>query len=388
MQTSKRKSILIAAAVLLGLLAVLAIFFYPRIQQRWTEPLGPGLGLPTRTPTTISAAQVEATDTPPAVASVDETVRESVNPTETIPPTETAVPTATAAPLCGGPAEMTVLALGVDGNEDYLYGLSDEIRVVRVDFVTPKVTVLALPRDLWVEIPEIEDAYGITHGKLNQAYFYGTPGMGYYDGPGAGAGLLARTLALNFDLTVDHYGAVSMQTFVKLVDAVGGIDIYLPTDVDGTPVDDKTEDMGYFYAGQQHFTGDEALRFSRIRKRYNAFTRSSNQNMVLCALKEKVTSPAVLPKIPQIINAFQDSILTDLSPEQLAQLACLAPQLDSENLVFTGISEDLLSPARVYSPQQKANTFVWDADFDVIREIIQQFQAGTLVSDSEGASCP
>ena len=388
MQTSKRKSILIAAAVLLGLLAVLAIFFYPRIQQRWTEPLGPGLGLPTRTPTTISAAQVEATDTPPAVASVDETVRESVNPTETIPPTETAVPTATAAPLCGGPTEMTVLALGVDGNEDYLYGLSDEIRVVRVDFVTPKVTVLALPRDLWVEIPEIEDAYGITHGKLNQAYFYGTPGMGYYDGPGAGAGLLARTLALNFDLTVDHYGAVSMQTFVKLVDAVGGIDIYLPTDVDGTPVDDKTEDMGYFYAGQQHFTGDEALRFSRIRKRYNAFTRSSNQNMVLCALKEKVTSPAVLPKIPQIINAFQDSILTDLSPEQLAQLACLAPQLDSENLIFTGISEDLLSPARVYSPQQKANTFVWDADFDVIREIIQQFQAGTLVSDSEGASCP
>ena len=388
MQTSKRKSILIAAAVLLGLLAVLAIFFYPRIQQRWTEPLGPGLGLPTRTPTTISAAQVEATDTPPAVASVDETVRESVNPTETIPPTETAVPTATAAPLCGGPTEMTVLALGVDGNEDYLYGLSDEIRVVRVDFVTPKVTVLALPRDLWVEIPEIEDAYGITHGKLNQAYFYGTPGMGYYDGPGAGAGLLARTLALNFDLTVDHYGAVSMQTFVKLVDAVGGIDIYLPTDVDGTSVDDKTEDMGYFYAGQQHFTGDEALRFSRIRKRYNAFTRSSNQNMVLCALKEKVTSPAVLPKIPQIINAFQDSILTDLSPEQLAQLACLAPQLDSENLIFTGISEDLLSPARVYSPQQKANTFVWDADFDVIREIIQQFQAGTLVSDSEGASCP
>jgi anionic cell wall polymer biosynthesis LytR-Cps2A-Psr (LCP) family protein len=179
-----------------------------------------------------------------------------------------------------------------------------------------------------------------------------------------------------------------MLTFVKLVDAVGGIDIYLPTDMDGTPVDDKTEDMGYFYAGQQHFTGDEALRFSRIRKRYNVFTRTSNQNMVLCALKDKVTSPAVVPKIPQIINAFQDAILTDLSPEQLAQLACLAPQLDSENIIFTGISEDLLSPGRVYSPQQKAETFIWEADYDVIREIIEQFKAGTLVSDSEGASCP
>jgi LCP family protein required for cell wall assembly len=327
---------------------------------------------------------------PTALASKADSNTSTLEATSTeseVVPTETLVPTTTPEPLCGGPPAMTVLALGIDG-DDYLYGLSDVIRVVRVDFVTPKVTVLSIPRDLWVEIPEIEEHYGLTHGKLNQAYFYGTPGMGYYDGPGAGAGLLARTLDLNYDLQVDHYGAVNMQTFVKIVDAVGGIEIYLPTDVDGTPIDDKTEDMGYFYAGQQHFTGDEALRFSRIRKRYNGFARISNQNMVLCALKEKIVSPAVLPRIPQIINAFQDSVLTDLSPEQLAQMACLVPKLDSENLVFASISEDLLTPARVYSPQQKATTFVYEADVDVIREIIDQFMAGTLTSDSDGASCP
>jgi LCP family protein required for cell wall assembly len=388
MQTSKRKLVLIVGAVLLGTVAVLAVVFYPRIRQRWTEPLGPGLGLPTRTVTPAAIALDEATNTPAADASLREAEEDVEQPTEAVQATHTAVPTPTTAPLCGGPPVMTVLALGIDGNENYLYGLSDVIRVVRVDFVKPKVTVLAMPRDLWVEIPEIEEPYGITHGKLNQAYFYGTPGMGYYDGPGAGAGLLARTLDLNFDLPVDHYGAVSMQTFVKMVDAVGGIDIYLPTDVDGTPVDDKTEDMGYFYAGQQHFTGDQALRFSRIRKRYNAFTRSSNQNMVLCALKDKVTSPAVVPKIPQIINAFQDSILTDLSPEQLAQLACLVPKLDSDNLIFTAIPEDLLSPGRVYSPQQKAETYVLKADYNEIRAVINQFMAGTLVSDSDGVSCP
>jgi anionic cell wall polymer biosynthesis LytR-Cps2A-Psr (LCP) family protein len=90
---------------------------------------------------------------------------------------------------------MTVLALGIDGSFDYRYGISDVIRVVRVDFVTPKVTVLSLPRDLWVEIPEIENSYNITHGKLNQAYFYGTPGMGY-KGPGRAQD--QRTLDLNF----------------------------------------------------------------------------------------------------------------------------------------------------------------------------------------------
>ena len=384
MQISKRGLIWIIAAVLLGVTAVLAIVFIPQIQKRWTAPLGPELGLPTRTPTLASIAQAIPTD----VAAPTETVQKPRLTKEPVQATETSVPTPTPAPLCGGPAEMTVLALGIDGSQDYLYGLSDVIRVVRVDFVTPKVTVLDLPRDLWVEIPGIEEQHGITHGKLNQAYFYGTPGMGYYEGPGAGAGLLARTLDLNFDLPVDHYGAVNMQTFVKLVDAVGGIDIYLPTDMDGTPVDDKTEDMGYFYAGQQHFSGDQALRFSRIRKRYNVFTRTSNQNMVLCALKDKITSPSVVPKIPQMITAFKDSILTDLSPEQLLQLACLVPQLDSENLIFTGIPEELLSPGRVYSPQQKAETFVWEADYDVIREIIDQFKSGTLESDSDGASCP
>ncbi len=71
--------------------------------------------------------------------------------------------------------------------------------------------------------------------------------------------MLARTLDLNFGLRVDHYGAVDMSTFVEIVDAVGGLEIYLPYDVDGRPIDEKTEDMGYFNAGQQHFTGEEAL---------------------------------------------------------------------------------------------------------------------------------
>ncbi len=391
MRTSKRNLIFIIGGLLLAAVVIVAVVFYPQAKERWTAPLGPGLGLPTNTPTSDPIALPQELNTPVAAASrseLDADPARATNTENSSLPTETQVTTATPEPLCGGPSAMTMLALGIDGGEDYLYGLSDVIRVVRVDFVTPQVTVLDLPRDLWVEIPEIEEEHGITHGKLNQAYFYGTPGMGYYEGPGQGAGLLARTLDVNFGLRVDHYGAVNMQTFVKLVDAVGGIDIYLPTDMDGTPVDDKTEDMGYFYAGQQHFNGDQALRFSRIRKRYNVFTRTSNQNMVLCALKDKVTSPAVLPKIPQIIAAFQDAILTDLSPAQLAQLACLAPKLDSDNLIFTGISEDLLTPGRVYSPQQKAETFVWEADYDVIRDIISQFLAGNLVSESDGASCP
>lgn len=179
-----------------------------------------------------------------------------------------------------------------------------------------------------------------------------------------------------------------MSTFVKIVDAVGGIDLYLPTDVDGRPIDEKTEDMGYFTAGQHHFTGEEALRFSRIRKKYNDFTRMDHQNMVICALKEKITSPSVLPKIPKMIAAFQDSVLTDLSLEQLTRLACLAPHLKRENLLFTSLPAEILSPGRVFSPQQKNEVFVMEADFNVIREYVSKFLAGTWPTDPDEPTCP
>lgn len=378
----RRRRTFILSGVVLVILLSTSLILYPKARQRWTAPLGPELELPTYTPTALPLP----TASPIAIASTQ--VATAV-PTQNEPATAAPEPTPTAEPLCGGPPVLTLLGVGADNRDNnYLYGLGDVIRIARVDFVTPKVTMLSMPRDLWVEIPGISDHYNITHGKLNQAYFYGGPGQGYYDGPGAGPGLLARTLDLNFGLRVDHYGAVNMQTFVKIVDAVGGLDVYLPKDVDGRPIDEKTEDMGYFTAGQHHFTGAEALRFARIRKKYNDFTRMDNQNMVLCALRKKVSTPAVLPKVPQIVASFQGSVLTDLSPEQISQLACLLPKIERENLIFTSLPQEILNPGRIFSPMQKDDTFILEADFDVIRDYVDQFMAGTWPSEPDEPTCP
>jgi LCP family protein required for cell wall assembly len=359
-QITRRKLLYLAG----GLFLALAVFALPRAYHAFTRPLGPGLELPTLTPTTAVAATPTRLDAPTAL------------------PLPTA--TSTPAPLCGGPASMMVLAVGADNRENnYLYGLADVIRVARVDFVTPAVSVLSLPRDVWVEIPDISDHYGITHGKLNQAYLYGNPGMGYYDGPGLGPGLLARTLDANFLLRVDHYGSVNMQTFVRIVNAVGGIDLYLEQAVDGRPIDDKTEDMGYFRAGQHHMDGATALRFSRIRKIDNAFRRDDRQTMVLCALKQKLVSPEVVPHIPEIIASLAESVLTDLSLAQLSQLACLGPYLKSENLRFASLPEELLHPGR-----NSEGSFVLNADFDAVRELIAEFVSGTWPSEPDQPSCP
>lgn len=384
---TRRRRIFAYSAAGIALIGVLAaLIFYPELKSRWETPLGPGLELPTYTPTdpqpTSAALAALVTNADVSLLATQPALTESATVTP-LPSTQTP------RPYCGGPTVMTVLAIGADSRQDtYLYGLADVIRIARVDFVTPKVTVLSIPRDLWVEIPGIADHYDITHGKLNQAYLYGGEGMGYYDGPGLGPGLLARTLDLNFGLRVEHYGAVNMQTFVRIVDAVGGIDLFLPQAVDGRPIDDKTEDMGFFPAGQHHFTGDEALRFSRIRKKYNDMVRADNQTMVLCALKEKITSPEVIPDIPKIIASFQDNVLTDLSPAQLGQLACLAPRLRKENLIFTSLPEDILEPSRAYDPILDNTTFVWDVDFNVLRELIADFQAGIWPDKPKEPSCP
>ncbi len=355
------------------------------LYQKWNQPLAEGLALPT-----ITAVSPELSSTEPATEGGANQTKPSLTPLqpETPLPTETStpIPTATPQPLCGGPATMTVLALGVDG--DKLYGLADVIKVVRIDFITPKVTVISLPRDLWVQIQGVE-ACNATAGKLNQSYFYGTPGMGCYDGPGGAPGLMARTLQDNFGLTVDHYGTVNMETFTKMVDAVGGIDVYLPNDVDGRPVDEKTADMGYFYAGVNHMTGEAALRFSRIRKTDSIFARMDRQKTVICALKDKLLQPSVLPRIPELITAFQGSIVTDLSPAQMSQMACLLPKLSGENIIFGGIPEEELTQSRQWDERGGYYTFVWDIENQKVRDYISQFEAGTWpVSEGDSGSCP
>ncbi len=279
-------------------------------------------------------------------------------------------------PLCGASQPvMNLLAIGSDArSENYLYGLADIIRLVRVDFVNARVTILEVPRDLWVEIPGISDHYNITHGKLNQAYLYGNKGFGYYDGAGEGPGLLAETLNLNFGAQPDHYLAVNMNTFEDIVDAVGGIDVYLPYEID---VRSPANPQGFHVEeGQHHFDGETALWVARTRQ-YSTFSRAESQNIVMCALREKITSPAIVPAIPNLIQTFQRNVQTDLSPEQINQLACLANQMNGSDIVFASFPVELFKNKKIYDPRLGATTQTLDVDFNVLREYINKFQQGT-----------
>ena len=347
-------------------MAALLIWIVPR----WQTPLGP----PLQTFPTVTPFGLPPTWTPDANTTSTALASSSFVPVTHVSPLPTITPNVG---LCGAPPVMNLLVIGSDQRGDsYRYGLADSIRLVRVDFVVPRVTVLEIPRDLWVEIPDIADNLdGQDHEKLNQAYLYGNKGFNYTDDLTQGPGLLSRTLNLNFGVTVDHYAAINMKTFVSLVDAVGGIDVTLPKTVDGRTAEDTSKRL-VFPAGEHHLNGNQALTLARIRIS-GVFNRAENQDRVLCALRDKLVSPRVITKIPDLIRSFRDATQTDLSPAQLGQLACIGSQIRPENIRFAAFPEELFTQTRIYDPVFKANVFVWDVDFDILREYIAQFQAGT-----------
>ena len=324
------------------------------------------------------AGGINNSPTPTATATA--TVTPTRTPTQTLTPTLTPTPTLQPA-LCGGPRVMFILLVGSDSRaRGYNAGLADSIRLVRVDFVEARVQLLPFPRDLYVEIPGIEDHGGITHGKLNQAYLYGNPGFNYFDGEGQGPGLLALTMQHNFGAQVDHTIAVNIQSFARIVDALGGIDIDLPFVVDGRVKGSRNPDV-YFEAGRQHLNGYRTMLLARMRPNGD-FQRSAVQNLILQSLAEKLLKRSTLRKLPELIDTLKDSVQTNIGVVEAGQLLCLATKLDTEDIQYISFPETIFTNGRVDDPVL-GNTSIVEANFDVLRIYTQKFNHGTQLEPEE-----
>jgi anionic cell wall polymer biosynthesis LytR-Cps2A-Psr (LCP) family protein len=184
--------------------------------------------------------------------------------------------------------------------------------------------------------------------------------MGYYDGPGEGAGLLARTLDHNFGLRVDNYIAVNMTTFRRFIDYIGGVYVHVP--------ETYTRE---FYAGSHYFDGRNALAYARLRYVDNIFMRQERQNHLIMAIHERLRNPDWINDLPQLIDAFEGKVRTDLSLEQLSQLACLGMGLTEDDIWFVSLTRDLFDIRRNESGVQ-----AFYADFDMLSDMMADFAEG------------
>jgi polyisoprenyl-teichoic acid--peptidoglycan teichoic acid transferase len=189
-----------------------------------------------------------------------------------------------------------------------LDGLSDTMLMVRLDPQQHKLVVLSIPRDTrtWVQ--------GVGLTKLNEAN---------YDG---GPALAARaTSELLGNIGIDRYIRINVQGVEKLVDALGGVKLYVPLDMH---YEDESQHLYIdLKKGEQHLNGAQTLQFLRFR--YDSFGdigRVQRQQMLMKALMQQALNPATLARVPQILSVIQANIDTNLSVEELVALVGFAAQ--------------------------------------------------------------
>jgi len=266
-------------------------------------------------------------------------------------------------PICGGPPVMMLLIVGSDAHSsDFATGFADVIRIARIDFVSRSVALLAVPRDLWVPIPGLED-YGIVNNRIKTAYTYGQR----YATPGGGPSLLAQTLAFNFGLQIDHYTIISFAAFEEGIDANGGVELYLsePFEASGGVS---------FPAGWQLLDGKAALSYARFRPDNSSdLGRIERQTQVIAAIRDKVAGPQSLASLPDLVSLLQDSVLTDLSPADVSTLMCIGRQIDSDDIeAITIEGEMVVSMTDQYGYERLL------PDSDAIRRLVLAFTEGQL----------
>lgn len=261
-------------------------------------------------------------------------------------------------PVCGDQEDLLILAAGIDyRGSDYLYGLADVIRLIHVDFTVPRINVVAIPRAMVVEVPEsIRGVDGPI--LLNQAYFFGTPGMGKYDGGGYGAGALAEAIYYNFNLKSDHYLVIDFMGFQNLIDTLGGVEVDLPVAIDAGSA-------GYFPVGKQTLDGEEALRLARTRKNYSDNIRISNQSIIMQGIFERLKSPEILLKFPELMSEFMETVLTDASLDQIPDALCLIEKIDNSDINFYQPDDIIITAGWEFIPSmdKEMNIYYWDESF-------------------------
>ncbi len=227
-----------------------------------------------------------------------------------------------------------------------LDGLSDSMLMVRFAPKDGKLSLLSIPRDTysWIE--------GVGETKINEANRAG--------GPALSAKSVSELLG---GVGIDRYVRINVQGIEKLVDALGGITVYIPKDMKYT---DNTQHLYIdLKKGEQHLNGEEALQFLRFRyDTWGDIGRIQRQQMLMRATIEQALNPATLVRMPQILSVIQDHIDTNLSVEELVALVGFASNMTREN------TQMLMLPGEFNIPASPAHPSYWLPNYGAIDEMM------------------
>ncbi len=234
-------------------------------------------------------------------------------------------------------------------------GLSDTVVLARFDPITKKLNILSIPRDTQAVIRhEIR--------KINEANYYG--------GPSLAAETISNLLG---GIPINRYVRFNIQGVEKVIDALGGVKIYVPKNMK------YTDHSQHLYInikeGEQHIDGQKAVSFLRFRyDRYGDIGRVQRQQMFMRALVEQALKPKNLLRIPEILSIINSYIDTNLTVEELVALSGFASQIQRSNVQM------LMLPGN-FNGDGKHEVSYWLPDHKQIKSMVATyFDYGSLNS--------
>ena len=247
------------------------------------------------------------------------------------------------------PKRQNILILGIDSNgegTDMWTGTrSDTILIVNIDPKTHSIKAISIPRDSKVYLP---DNKGVQ--KINSAHALG------------GVNLVKKTLKETFGIKIDIYVLIHDEAVEKIVDALGGIPIYV-----------EKKMLYHDYAGKLHIdlekgntvlNGKQAVGYLRYRKDgLGDIGRTHRQQWFMKSLFERLHSPQVITKIPEVLNVANNYIKTDMSFYEMSQYAALARSVDRNKIEIATLPG---------SPNQRGHISYWILDPIKTQEMINR----------------
>jgi LCP family protein required for cell wall assembly len=227
-------------------------------------------------------------------------------------------------------------------------GLSDTMMLIRFDPSNGTVTVLSLPRDTRTFV----EGVGVT--KLNDANAYGGPA------------LAARSVSyLLGDIRIDRYVRINVQGVEKLIDALGGVTVYVPQDM--RYQDDSQHLYINLKEGEQHLNGEQAMQFLRFRyDQYGDIGRVQRQQAFMGALIEQTLSPATLARMPRILSVIQENIDTNLTVEETVALVGFATRTNRSEVQMLMLPGD-------FSLESEFDLSYWLPNYAGIDALVDQY---------------
>jgi LCP family protein required for cell wall assembly len=183
-----------------------------------------------------------------------------------------------------------ILVLGLDYTDPYsTLARSDTIILTTFIPNKPYVGMMSIPRDLWVKIP------GVGENRINTAHFFAEAQQ-----KGSGPAAAMQTIRQNFGVDVIYYARIRFDGFKDVIDALGGVDVYLDQPAAG------------YEAGWHHFTGNKALAFARQRYGSDDFFRMEHGQLLIKSAFMELLNPLKWVRLPAMANAFKKSVDTNI----------------------------------------------------------------------------